>query len=197
MIHTRRDPSRRLGWLILLRGLLMLALGIMAIQWPELTAPALIYGFGVFALADGFLNLIIGSLYQGSGWGWAILEGALGVGIGALVVVFPPATADLVVEVLAVWMVATGAVQLLMSVRLGRVKSRSWTWMTVSGLTAAATGLFLLLNPAVAAAMLGSVFGLVAIVIGLVLVYGSTRLFRTPPAQHTRTAHPVLTTKRT
>lgn len=195
MIDAPRTHGRRLWWLILLRGLLILTLGIIAILWPGLTAPVLIYGFGIFALADGFLNVILGALYQGSGWGWAILEGAIGVGIGAVVVIFPPSTPDLVVAVLAVWMLATGAVQLLMSVRLSRVGSRNWTWMTVSGLTAAATGLFLLLNPAVAAAMLGSVFGLVACVIGLVLLYGAYRLFRTHPSRHAVTARAPLTTK--
>lgn len=195
MIDAPRTHGRQLWWLILLRGLLILTLGITAIMWPGLTAPVLIYGFGVLALADGFLNVIIGALYQGSGWGWAILEGAIGVGIGAVVVVFPPVTPDLVVAVLAVWMLATGAVQLLMSMRLSRAGSRAWTWMTVSGLVAAATGLFLLLNPAVAAVMLGSVFGLVACVIGLVLLYGAYRLFRTQPSRHPTSARPPLTTK--
>jgi len=195
VIDAPRDRSRRLWWLILLRGLLILTLGIIAILWPGLTAPVLIYGFGIFSLADGFLNLIIGALYQGTGWGWAILEGTFGVGIGAVVVVFPPHAADLVVAVLALWMLATGAVQLLMSVRLSRAGSRSWTWMTVSGLTAAATGLFLLLNSAVAALMLGSVFGLVASVIGLVLLYGAYRLFRTQPSQHGTAVRQPLTTK--
>lgn len=195
MITAPRTRSRQLWWLILLRGLLLVTLGIIAILWSGLSAPVLIYGFGVFALADGFLNLIIGALYQGSGWGWAMLEGALGVGIGALVIVFPPGTPDLVVAVLALWMLAIGAVHLLMSVRLSRVGSRSWTWMTISGLTAAATGLFLLLNPAVAAAMLGSVFGLVASVMGLVMLYGAYRLFRTQPSPKAKAMRQPITTK--
>lgn len=175
----------------------MLGLGIIALLWPALTAPALIFGFGIFALADGFLTVIIGALYQGAGWGWAIVEGTLGVGIGAVVVVFPPTTPDLVITVLAVWMLATGAIRLLMSVRLGRVGSRSWTWMTAAGLTAAATGLFLMLNPAVAAAMLGPVFGLVASVIGLALCYGGYRLFQTPPSQRRKAVRQPVTTKQT
>ena len=46
-------------WVLLLKGLCAVALGISAIVWPQMTALTLVYLFGIFTLVDG-LGKILG-----------------------------------------------------------------------------------------------------------------------------------------
>lgn len=180
-MHFARNREQRLWLLTFVRGLLILALGLAAIFSPTLNVTAMAWGFGLFALADGVLNMVIGWLYRASGWSWAALGGVIGVAVGTFVIVVPPATAELVAVVLAGWVTVTGIVSLVVAGHQRNGERRSWTWIAICGLTATATGVFLLLNRHVGAVMLGEVFGLTASVIGLVVLFGSYRLFRTRP----------------
>lgn len=178
-MRSARKRDQRPWLLTLIRGLLILALGLTAIFSPALTATNVAWGFGLFAIADGVLNLLIGWLYRPSGWGWAAVGGVIGVALGAFVIAVPPATASLVALVLAGWVTATGIVSLIVAGHQRSGARRSWSWIAICGVTATAAGVFLLLNRHVGAAMLGAVFGLTASVIGLVVLFGSYRLFRT------------------
>ena len=71
-------------WLFALRGLLAFFFGVLAVIWPQQTVLTLVQVFGVVALADGILGLIIGIGIMGSNerWWMALLEGVAGIVIG-------------------------------------------------------------------------------------------------------------------
>ncbi len=178
-MHFARNPEQRLWWLIMMRGLVILALGLVALFWPGFSLTMLAFTFGGFAIADGLLAVAIGQSYRASGWGWAFIEGIIEIGVGALVIAVPLTAADSLVLALAGWTAAIGVIGLIVADRQRDRVGRSWTWIAILGVTGTATGAFLLLNSAAGAAMVGTTVGLVAAVIGAVRLFGAYRLFRT------------------
>lgn len=180
-MHFARNREQRLWWLTMIRGLLIAGLGMIALFWPGLPVTTLALAFGGFAIADGLLAVMIGQLYRSSGWGWAFVEGIIDVGVGALVIWVPLAAADQLVLALASWTAATGVIQLVVADRQRDTQRGSSTWIAILGVTGTATGAFLLLNRGVGVAMVGTMVGLLASVIGGVRLFGAYRLFRTRP----------------
>jgi uncharacterized membrane protein HdeD (DUF308 family) len=44
-------------WLLLLRGLVAIAFGVIAFFYPDITLTALVYLFGIYAIADGLVAI--------------------------------------------------------------------------------------------------------------------------------------------
>ena len=72
------DPSS----LLLIRGLVGVAIGILAVAWPGLTIAVLVSVFGLYAILDGITNLVLGlTRSHGQGRSWAhAFQGVVGAG---------------------------------------------------------------------------------------------------------------------
>ena len=58
--------------LLLIRGLVGVAIGILAVAWPGLTIAVLVSVFGLYAILDGITNLVLGlTRSHGQGRSWA------------------------------------------------------------------------------------------------------------------------------
>ena len=57
-------------WVLLVKGLCAVALGISAIVWPQMTALTLVYLFGIFTLVDGLTALVLGFRGESDGTVW-------------------------------------------------------------------------------------------------------------------------------
>jgi uncharacterized membrane protein HdeD (DUF308 family) len=70
-------------WLIVLRGVIAILLGLAAFLWPGLTWLALVLLFGIYAIADGLLSLITGvkNTKDEPRWWVFLLEGSLGFAV--------------------------------------------------------------------------------------------------------------------
>ena len=179
MAASSHAIATRLWLVILLRGLLVVALGLLALFWPSVAVTTVFAVFGLFSVVDGVLMLVTGIVFRRTGWGWSLLSGLLSVSVGAFALAFPQGVANLVVMIIAGWATAAGAIVLVMALRLRKVRQSSWGWVSVSGITTGLVGVFFLANPAVGAAFLGAAVGLFATVFGLVLLFGAYRLYRT------------------
>ncbi len=105
----------RNGWLLALRGLVAMLYGLAALVWQGTTLTALGLLFGVYALADGLLALIVSQLDRheyNHGWG-LLLRGLAGVALGVLVCLWSSVTAQALVSLIAVWAILTGAFEAL------------------------------------------------------------------------------------
>ena len=78
-------------------------------------------------------------------WGWMLLRGVLGIGVGLFALVFPQATVGAMVLLFAFYAIADGAATIVAAVRAMR-RDQSWGWLLFQGiisLGAAAVALFL------------------------------------------------------
>jgi uncharacterized membrane protein HdeD (DUF308 family) len=82
MIHI---DSQRYLLMLLLRGVIAIIFGILAIVWPHLTLFALVIIFGAYALVDGLVAMLTGLQNRHSStWLLLAIEGGLGVVAGGI-----------------------------------------------------------------------------------------------------------------
>jgi uncharacterized membrane protein HdeD (DUF308 family) len=84
---------RGLWWMVLVRGILLVLLGIVTLWQPFAAVLAFAFVFGIYAIADGVLVIIaaVSSRKQYTGWGWLIAQGILTIIAGILIVSLPTA----------------------------------------------------------------------------------------------------------
>jgi len=102
----------RKWWLLALRGMIAVFFGLAALR-PGATLAAPLLLFGVYALADGLLALIVSLLdrHEFDHWWVPLLRGLAGIAIGMLTFLWPSITAQGLVYVIAGWAILTGAIE--------------------------------------------------------------------------------------
>ena len=168
----------RLWWLNLLRGVLAIALGLVAILWPGVTVQAFFTVFGVFSLIDGIVALGTGIFFRGTSWGWILFEGIAGILLGLLAIARPQTLAAVIVIFLAMWALVVGLFQVAVAIQLRSTGQRSWLWVLISGTITALLGLYFLVNPDTGAAFLAVTVGVFMLAAGAVMVFGAVQLRR-------------------
>src|SRR5215510_16405660 len=104
-------------WVLLLRGLLAIAFGIMAFAWPGVTLAVLVLLFGAYALVDGIFEVIAG--FRAKWWGLVFL-GILGIAAGVITFMWPHITAIALLWLIAFWAIVVGIMQISAAIRLRR-----------------------------------------------------------------------------
>ncbi len=171
----------RLWWLILLRGILLVVVGVYAISRPDMTLLAWTQVLGVFVLADGVLAVVAGIM----GWTvsrvWTIVRGALGILIGMFVLGHPilvgTITAMAVVFVIAFQLIAGGVLEVIVAIR-ERKEIQGEGWLILGGLLSIVFGGILLMAPLASSLTLIRVLGMFAICFGIALIFNSFRMRR-------------------
>lgn len=161
----------RLWWMIVLRGLVALLFGLVAIFWPGIGLDALIVLFGVYALADGLIA-VIGSLRMAPGEprrSFLALTGVAGILIGSISVLWPQATVVVLLYFVAAWALLFGLIEIAGSLRLRKEFGPDWP-ISKGGILLAVFGLLLLAFPGAVAVAATWVIGIFALLIGVALL---------------------------
>lgn len=166
----------RSWWLFVLRGLLAVVFGILALVWPGPTVDALVLLFGIFVLIDGVVDFVQAFTGQATGPAWIeLLQGLLGVGIGILTLVWPDVTELVLLAFIAAWMILIGILGLLAAVRLRRVIRGEWL-LGVNGALSLVLGILLIAFPMSGAVAVAGFIGIYAILFGVLLIALGVRL---------------------
>src|SRR5215831_10757764 len=110
------------GWLIF-SSLLGIAVGIMVLVWPNISALALLYVIGAYAVALGILA-IVGAFWLPIGGGdtaLMILSGLVSILFGIVIFARPGAGALVVLGLIAAFALVTGVTELLVAVGARRM----------------------------------------------------------------------------
>src|SRR5262249_34692901 len=122
-------------WLVALRGVAGIIFGILAFVMPGITLATLILLFGIYALADGVLDVIAavrGGRRQEERW-WALLiEGLVSIAAGVVALARPGLTAVVLLYLIAAWAIVTGVFELVAAFRL-RHRITGEIWLVLSG----------------------------------------------------------------
>jgi uncharacterized membrane protein HdeD (DUF308 family) len=113
---TSEMKSER-GWLIV-TGLLGIAVGIMVLAWPSISALALLYVIGVYAVALGVIT-IAGAFWlpvNGGDTALMILSGLVSIVFGIVIFARPGAGALVTLALIAAFMLVTGVSQLVVAI---------------------------------------------------------------------------------
>jgi uncharacterized membrane protein HdeD (DUF308 family) len=173
------DLARTLArhwWVVLLRGLVAIAFGVLTFTRPALSLAALLWFFGVFVFADGLLHVWTAVTDKEHENRWLLLLGGLlGIGVGLLAFITPGLPAIAVLFYIAVWAVATGLLDIVAAVRLRKEIQGEWM-LGLGGLCSVAFGVVLIARPAVGALAVLWIIAAYAVAFGVILTLLSFRL---------------------
>ena len=124
-------------WVLLIRGIVALALGIFALAVPGATALALAILFAAFALVDGIATIVAATRMSrdGSRWGWLLGGGIIGVLFGAAALFFPGVALFYLVILIAAWAIVTGIAEIVTAWRLRDTIKGEWLWILAGALS--------------------------------------------------------------
>ena len=172
------DSLTRNWWMIAVRGLLAIAFGIAIHVWPDVTLAPMVVLFGIYAMADGAWAIAAGvHASERIVDGWPIwLEGIVSLGLGAVALVHPFFPRTILWE-LAIWGVATGALELVMAA--GVPQRRPAHILLVTGAVSSVfLAVLLVMLPYGGEPMMGRVLTVYAEVFGIVLVLAAADFAR-------------------
>jgi len=164
-------------WLFLLRGLVAIMFGVLAIIQPTQAWLALVVLFGVFALMDGIFTLVAGidfNRYFGHGW-VVMLEGVAGIVVGLLTLIWLQPASQVLFYLIAVWAILTGILAIVVAIQLRRIIVGEWS-MILSGVLSIVFGVLLFVFPSSGLVGLVWVIAIYAIVIGTMHLVLASRL---------------------
>jgi uncharacterized membrane protein HdeD (DUF308 family) len=164
-------------WVLALRGLLAVVLGVLALIWPSTTVRALVILFAIYALVDGLFSLF-SALTNGprrAGWWLLLTEALAGIGTGILALIWPQITAYAFLYLIAAWAIMTGVFELVAALRLRREVEGEWA-LALAGAVSIVLGLLLAWRPGSGLVAVAWFVGAYAIIFGALLIVLSLRL---------------------
>jgi uncharacterized membrane protein HdeD (DUF308 family) len=123
-------PRSSRVWLVV-QGLLGIAVAVVVLVWPDLTALALLYAIGAFAIATGVMGVVGGASMLPLSHGRSlllVLWGIVSIAFGAIMFAEPGAGALALLGLVAAFAIVSGVMQIACALELrragGEVKER-------------------------------------------------------------------------
>ncbi|QJW34907.1 HdeD family acid-resistance protein [Cellulosimicrobium protaetiae] len=177
---TTQDPiltafsstAKQVWYWPVLRGVLAILFGVVALSWPDKTAAVVIWVIGVFAVVDGLVEIIEGIRRRGTGSGTAFLVtmGVLSLAVGIVLLVWPGKTAIVLTWIVGFWAVVYGLFQTVASLDLRKIPGSGWGWGVFAGVLGLVFGLLVLFNVNAGLVSIVWLLALFAIVWGVMLI---------------------------
>jgi uncharacterized membrane protein HdeD (DUF308 family) len=151
---------------LIVRGILALAIGVMALAWPQVTVLALVILFAVYAFTAAGLEAVraFSSAKGGPVFGHLLL-GLVDLAAGVIALAWPGPSALGLVLIVGVWAVTAGVVEIFSAVPAGE-PAGTRALVILGGLASIAFGVVLFARPGVGAVTLALLFGLFNLIYG-------------------------------
>jgi uncharacterized membrane protein HdeD (DUF308 family) len=143
------DMSKDLNrdsWSFIARGILAIGLGILAFVSPAPTLAALIIVFGIYAILDGGLAVVVGLGASSRPNWWLVAGGVAAIAIGIFTFSQPGTTAVALVVLVGIFAIVTGVAELVAAATGGNLVAHRGL-LALSGGVGVAFGLLLIMSP--------------------------------------------------
>lgn len=148
--EQKLPPEFRRVWLLtIVRGLLLLVLGLLLLIDPVRTdLDRLELVVGAFLVVDGLVAALGGVWHRHQpGWQAWLAQTVVDVVLGLVVMFWPDLTAKGLYYVLAAWAIALGITIVVTSGVLARARDLEWTWLLTVGIVAFLFGILMVVRP--------------------------------------------------
>jgi uncharacterized membrane protein HdeD (DUF308 family) len=155
------------SWIVMLRGLIAVAFGLLAVAWPGITLRTLVMLFGIYALLHGALSLAAAAGHRGQrGCMLLVTEGIVGVfaGISTLQTRGPSPMAFALLVWL--WAIVSGVLRIAEAFRLRKSLSGD-VWLMLSGVATVLFGGMIFLRPIIGTIGLALLISISALIWGV------------------------------
>lgn len=161
-------------WIPLVRGIMLVIMGMLLMMEPLTTLTTVIWVFGAFLFIDGIIAVAQGFANRDqSGWKWWLVQGVLDVVFAVIIMVWPGITGIALLYVLLVWTIALGVTAIIGATAMLRNKDLGWPWMLAFGVLSVLFGVIVLargLGGFPALTLVTIIFGIYAAVMGVVQI---------------------------
>jgi uncharacterized membrane protein HdeD (DUF308 family) len=163
---------------LIARGILALAVGVIALAWPSVTVLALVILFAVYAFIAAGLQAAraFSSAKAGPVIGHLLL-GLADLAAGVIALAWPGPTALVLVLIVGVWAVTAGLIEIAAAFDAGQPAGTRAMYI-LGGLASAAFGVVLCARPGLGAVTLALLFGLFNLIAGTWMLVQGTELRR-------------------
>lgn len=168
------EEIRKKWWLLLVKGLLVLVLGLFAIFSPGAVLATFLLYIGIVALLGGVFT-IIATIFSKSDKMSGMLEGLLYLAIGILFLWSPVFVVASLVYFIAIWAFISGVMQIVYAIKLRKTISNEWISI-VSGIISIVFALILFFNVIESANAVVMTIGVFAVISGLLQTMLSFKL---------------------
>jgi uncharacterized membrane protein HdeD (DUF308 family) len=174
-----RTEVTKVRWAVGVRGVLSIALGVLILVWPGISLVALTIVVGVYALANGMIELGYAFTAEAKGRrGWFVFSGLLGIAFGVMVLAWPSISSLALLYVIGAYAIGIGILAIGASFQLP-LDGRDTALMILGGLVAILFGIVMFARPGAGALVTLTLIAAFALVTGisqLVLAIGGERL---------------------
>lgn len=170
--------ARSVWWLVLLRGVLAILFGLVALFTPGTALLAIVFVFGAYAILDGITAIVAGIRHRGaeSHWVWHLVQGVVSVIAGVVAFAWPGVTVLALLFVIAFWSIVNGIAEIMESFAMRKRGSGTWGWMLAAGIVSVLFGIVLVIQPGAALITLLWFVGAYAVIFGVIIVVWAFRL---------------------
>lgn len=166
-VAESRESGRAWVWMLVLAGLLIL-LGLAAMAAPALGARAFVALLGWLLVAGGVLQIAGALLFRGfGGFGAEVFLGALGVVLGAALLVAPVTTGSLIALLIVLGLIVDALLEAYWAIR---VRRPGWVWPALIAALSLVLGLAIVVTPSLLLPLLGFLVGVSLVVRGVILL---------------------------
>lgn len=171
-------------WAFVIRGVLAVLFGVIALFLPGVTMLSLVLVFAAYAIADGVFAIVaaLRAAEVGERWGLLVLEGVIGILTGIAAAAWPGLTVFVFVALIAAWALITGSLLLAAALNVDGQHGRAW--IIIAALASIVYGALLIVAPMTGALVLTWWIGAYALVFGIAMLVFAVRLrakFRSGP----------------
>ncbi|MEP6561318.1 MAG: DUF308 domain-containing protein [Nakamurella sp.] len=158
-------------WVLLVRGILLIVLGIMLLAGPSATVTVFAVLFAAYLFVDGILEILQGfqdrKVGQPSAGNFTL--GVLAIVFGIIVLVWPKGVGTAIVILIAIWAILAAIAGIAAGIRLRKVAGSGWGWFLAWGILAGIFGISLIVNPSAGIQTIIWLIGIWAILTGIML----------------------------
>lgn len=155
---------------MIVRGVIAIGIGILALIWPGLTAITLALVWGIWALIDGGMSVLLvfrsdASTAQRIGGG---VLAALAIIAGLFAIIRPGVTVVVLTWMLGIWLIVRGVAELVAAFS-HRTPTPRWL-LVLSAVVDGLLGILFVANPGAGALTVATVLGLFTILWGIAIL---------------------------
>jgi uncharacterized membrane protein HdeD (DUF308 family) len=175
MDATTRQITQAYWWLLILRGVVALLFGIMALISVEFTLLFLVYLFGAYVLLDGIMAIIASLQERRSSSAWLVvfLIGIVGIVVGVLSFIHPGNVALVIFYLVAFWLIIAGFFGVISAL----LRARGPEWLSIiGGILSIIIGVIFYLHPTSSILSIVWLLGLFALVYGIIQIIRAIQL---------------------
>jgi uncharacterized membrane protein HdeD (DUF308 family) len=171
-------------WLVLLRGVLAAAFGLLTLSFPLQTVPSLVLVFAAYVAVDGALAFAVAfrAMHEHRQWAWQLMQAIANLMAAAGAVYWPGMTVVVFVLLTAAWSIISGFLILAAGLTM---RENGWRWLVLAGTVSLSYGIPMILVPLLGALMLTWWLSAYTLVLGVALILLAFSL-RKVAARHRR-----------